>query len=413
MPGIGQRKSDGHRFSDTISFAVISRFIPCDKINSVLDSANKNTKRTRLLPSHIMIYYIIALGFYFESSSREVLRFLLGSFRDLLPKESLISTACKSAISQARTRIGKEPLITLYNEVVRPIAVQNTAGAYYKNKLLVAMDGSSISVADTEENTLYFGKPKYGSSIGLTGEAAFPVMRFLSLVEIGTRVAFEVVYSKFSTSEYDLGKMILEKVKPNMLVLADRMFFTYETWKIASEKGADLLWRIKKNAKLDIIEKLSDGSYLSRIHPSEKDKRHNQNGINVRVIEYQIKGKDECYRLITTLLDHNEAPALELAALYTQRWTIETVYDELKNHTREKRVFLKSKTPDLAIQEFYGLLLAHYAIRGVMHEAALQAKLPPSELSFVHSVRVVRRKLKTFSGFSPSTDSEISQSGDC
>jgi hypothetical protein len=412
MPGIGQRKSDGHRFSDTISFAVISRFIPCDKINNVLDRADKNTKRNRLLPSHIMIYYIIALGFYFESSSRDVLRFLLGSLRDLLPEKSWIPTACKAAISQARTRIGKEPLIMLYNEIVQPIATQNTVGAYYKNRLLVAIDGSTIEVADTEENTQYFGKPKYGSRIGLKGEGAFPLMRFLALVEVGTHVAFEVVYSKFSTSEFELGKRVLNKVEPNMLILADRLFFTYETWTIGVEKGADLLWRVKKNIKLDVIEKLPDGSYLSRIYPSALDKKHNRNGIVVRVIEYQIKGKEECYRLITTMLDHEEAPAEELAALYSERWTIETVYDELKNHTREKKVFLKSKTPDLVIQEFYGLLLAHYAIRGVMHEAALQAGLPPNQLSFVHSVRVVRRKLKTFSGFSPSEDSKISRSSD-
>ena len=122
------------------------------------------------------------------------------------------------------------------------------------------------------------------------------------------------------------------------------------------------------------------------------------------MIEYQIKGKSELYRLITTILDHKEAPADDLAALYGERWTVETVYDELKNHTREKKVLLKSKTPDLVIQEFYGLLLAHYAIRGVMHEAALQAELPPNRLSFVHSVRVIRRKLKTLSGFSPSRD---------
>jgi hypothetical protein len=409
MPGLGQRKLEGHRFSDTISFAVISRFIPCDKINKILDRTGKNTKRNRLLPSHIMIYYIIALGFYFESSSRDVLRFLLDSLRDLLPKESWIPTACKSAISQARTRIGKEPLIMLYDEIVQPIATENTEGAYYKNRLLVVLDGSTIEVADTEENTQYFGKPKYGSFIGLKGEGAFPLMRFLALVEVGTHVAFEVVYSKFSTSEFELGKMVLNKVKPNMLVLADRMFFTYETWKIGLEKGADLLWRVKKNAKLDVIEKLPDGSYLSRIYPSDRDKKFNQNGITVRVIEYQINGNEECYRLIATILDHNEAPAQELAALYSERWTIETVYDELKNHTRDKKVFLRSKTPDLAIQEFYGLLLAHYAIRGVMHEAALQAKLPPNRLSFVHSVRVVRRKLKAFSGFSPSGDCKISQ----
>ena len=163
MPGIGQRKIEGHRFSDTISFAVISRFIPCDKILSVLDRSNKSTKRNRLLPAHIMIYYIIALGFYFESSSRDVLRFLLGSLRDLLPEGSSIPTACKSAISQARTRIGKEPIITLYDEIVQPIATEKTEGAYYKNKLLVAIDGSKLDVADTEENTNYFGKQKYGS----------------------------------------------------------------------------------------------------------------------------------------------------------------------------------------------------------------------------------------------------------
>ena len=404
MPGLGQRKIEGHRFSDTISLAVISRFIPCDKIHNVLDHSNKNTKRSRLLPAHLMIYYIIALGFYYESSSRDVLRFLLGSLRDLLPNGSTIPTACKSAISQARTRIGKEPMVALYDEIVQPIATEKTDGAYYKNKLLVAIDGSKIDVADTEENTNYFGKQKYGGFGGVKGEGVFPLMRFLSLVELGTHVIFETVYSKFSTGELTLGKMILEKVKQNMLVLADRLFFNYETWKIGSERGADLLWRIKKKTKLEIFEKLPDGSSLAKIYPPGPSKKNFSKGIIVRLIEYRIKGKDELYRLITTLLDHNEAPAEELAALYSERWIIEIAYDELKNHTREKKVLLKSKTPDLVIQEFYGLLLAHYAIRGVMHEAAIQAGCPPSRLSFIHAVRVVRRRLKTFSGFFPSRD---------
>jgi hypothetical protein len=296
----------------------------------------------------------------------------------------------------------------LYNEIVQPIATKNTSSAYYKNRLLVALDGSSIEVADTEENVEYFGRPKYGTATGIKGEGVFPLMRFLSLVELGTHVIFETVYSKYSTSEYNLGKMLLEKVKPGMLVLADRLFFTYETWSIALGKGADLLWRIKKNVPLDVVKKLSDDSYLSKIYPSTRDKKYDRNGIIVRVVEYRIKGKEDIYRLITTLLDHEEAPAEELAALYCERWAIEIVYDELKNHTREKKIFLKSKTPNLVIQEFYGLLLAHYAIRGVMHEAALQEKVPPNRLSFIHSVRVVRRKLRTFSGFSPSGDSKIS-----
>lgn len=381
---------------------MISRFIPCDKIHSALARCNKITKRNRLLPAHIMIYYIIALGFYFESSSRDVLRFLLGSLRDLLPDGGSIHTACKSAISQARTRIGKEPVIALYDEIVQPIATEKSHGAYYKNRLLVAMDGSKLDVADTQENASYFGKQRYGGFGGIKGEGTFPLMRFLSLVEVGTHVIFETVYSKFSTGELNLGKMILEKVKRNMLVLADRLFFNYETWKIGIERGADLLWRVKKNTKLKIIENLPDGSSLAKIYPSERDRRNDLNGIIVRLIEYRIKGKDELYRIITSMLDYNEAPADELAALYSERWAVETVYDELKNHTREKRVILKSKTPDLVIQEFYGLLLAHYAIRGVMNEAALHSEQPPNRLSFVHSVRVVRRKLRILSGFSPS-----------
>ena len=408
MPGLGQRKTEGHRFSDTVSFAVISKFIPCKKINEILDRTNRRSIRKRLLPAYIMIYYIIALGFYCESSSRDVLRFLLDSLRDLLPAGEWIPTACKSAISQARTRVGKEPLIILFEEIAQPIATKNTKGAYYKHWLLTAVDGSTLEVADTEENTNYFGKPKYGRFDGGKGEGAFPLMRFVSLVEVGTHLVFETAYSKFSTSELELGKKVLEKAKPNMLVLADRLYFNYETWMIAKKNGANLLWRVKKNTQLNVIKELPDGSYLAKIYPSLQDRKKDQNGVEVRVIEYRISGKEELYRLITTILNHDEAPAIELAALYSKRWTIETVYDELKNHTREKKIFLKSKTPDLVIQEFYGLLLAHYAIRGVMHEAALEAKLPPDELSFVHSVRVVRRKLKSFSGFSPSRDSKFS-----
>ena len=154
-----------------------------------------------------------------------------------------------------------------------------------------------------------------------------------------------------------------------------------------------------------------DGSYLSRIYPSERDWRHKTNGIGVRVIDYQLEGVERAepiYRLVTSILDYEKAPAQELAALYHERWEIETALDELKTHLRGAQIVLRSKTPDLVRQEFYGFLMAHFAIRGLMHEAALQAREDPDRLSFLHAVCVVRRKLPVFSAIPPSAKESVS-----
>ena len=180
---------------------------------------------------------------------------------------------------------------------------------------------------------------------------------------------------------------------------------------MARTTGADLLWRLKKNLALPCEQRLPDGSYRSRIYASSKDQRHRENGIVVRVIEYRLEGladAEPIYRLLTTILDHEAAPAAELAALYHERWEIETALDELKTHLRGARMVLRSKTPDLVRQEFYGLMMAHYAIRGLMHEAALKAGTDPDQLSFLHAVRVVRRKLAHFVSVSPSVQESVS-----
>lgn len=175
--------------------------------------------------------------------------------------------------------------------------------------------------------------------------------------------------------------------------------------------GADLLWRVKTNALLPRETEFPDGSYLSHIYPSEKDRRHKTNGVQVRVIEYCLEGvagAEPIYRLVTTILDPDQAPAEELAALYHERWEIETALAELKTHLRGAKIVLRSKTPDLVRQEFYGFIMAHFAIRGLMHEAALQADKDPDELSFLHTVRVVRRKLPRFATIPPSAEVYIS-----
>lgn len=160
-----------------------------------------------------------------------------------------------------------------------------------------------------------------------------------------------------------------------------------------------LLWRVKVAMNLPCSRRLADGSYLSKIYRSTYDRQKDRKGVEVRVIEYTLEGvvgAEPCYRLLTTILEPAEAPANELAALYHERWEIETALDELKTHLRGARIVLRSKTPELVKQEVYGLLLAHFAVRGLMHEAALKGDVDVDQLSFLHSVRVVKRKLQRF-----------------
>ena len=238
-----------------------------------------------------------------------------------------------------------------------------------------------------------------------TGFNAYPQIRFVSLVENGTHVLFGTQMAGYDTSEGALCEAILPRLKPGMLVLADRNFFSYQRWQTASATGADLLWRVKKNLILPCMKRFEDGSYLSKIYPSTKDRRHDTNGVVVRVIEYTLPNlpdAEPCYRLLTTVLEPDCAPAEELAALYHDRWEIENAFDELKTHLRGRQIVLRSKKPDLVKQEFFGFLMAHFAVRGIMHEAALQADEDPDRLSFVHAVRVIRRKLAPFVAFPPS-----------
>jgi len=389
----------GSRITDYISLGVVAKTFPLATVKSVLAESGRGSIRQRELPAHVVVYYVIALALYMHCSYREVLRCLLEGVQWLLGPTLKIKVTGKSGISQARTRLGVEPLRQLHDEIVGPIAVEATTGAWYRNRRLVSFDGSTLDVADEKANDEAFGRP--GAS---RGKSAYPQIRFVSLVENGTRVLFGTQSGGYGTGEISLAKGVIPWLRPEMLCLADRQFFGHELWNQARGTGADLLWRIKKNLRLACEERLGDGSYLSQIYPSPKDRRHKTNGVRVRIIEYRLEGvpgAEPIYRLMTTILDPEQAPAEELAALYHERWEIETALDELKTHLRGARIVLRSKTPDLVRQEFYGLLMGHFAIRGLMHEAALKADLDPDRLSFIHAVRVIRRKLPLFQSIPP------------
>lgn len=339
-----------------------------------------------------------------QSSSREVLRCLLEGLQ-WLKVGAPTSVVGKSGISQARSRLGSATMKHLHDTQVGPVAVPNTKGAWYRGWRLVSLDGSTLDVADEPGNDAAFGRQNVGR-----GEAGFPQIRFVSLVENGTHVLFGSQMSGSATSELALSKEVLPALKPGMLCLADRNFFGYEMWTIAQATGADLIWRVRKNARLGAERPLPDGSYISHIYPSEKDRRHKSRGVAVRVINYSLDGLEDAesvYRLVTTILDADAAPALEIAALYQERWEIETALDELKTHIRGPRIVLRSRTPDLVRQEFYGLMMLHYAVRGVMHEAALKADVDPDRLSFLHAVRVIRRKFIAAGAVPPSEANSV------
>jgi len=396
----------GSRITDYISLGVIAKTFPLAAVRAALQKTEKTSVRQRDLPAQVVVYYVIALALYMSSSYREVLRCLLEGIQWLRDPTVNLKVAGKSGISQARTRLGWEPLRQLHDEIIRPIAVKGTQGAWYRRWRVVSLDGSTLDVADEKANEDAFGRP--GAS---RGHSAYPQIRFVSLVENGTHVLFGSQMADYRSSEIALAKQVLPRLRQGMLCLADRNFFGFALWKQAQSTGADLLWRIKKNLRLACDKRLPDGSYLSRIYPSERDGRHKTNGIVVRVMDYQLEGvadAEPLYRLVTTILDHTKAPAEQLAALYHERWEIETALDELKTHLRGSKIVLRSKTPDLVRQEFYGFLLAHFAIRGLMHEAALQANEDPDRLSFLHAVRVVRRKLAVYSVIPPSAQEGLS-----
>lgn len=390
---------NGLRISDLLSMGLLASRIPRCKVMEALEVSGKQSKRIRQLPAHVMVYYVIAMALFMNVAYEEVLRCLVEGLEWLGEPAKKLRKTGRSAISQARSRLGFEPLKLIYRDVVQPIGEAGSKGVWYRQWRIVSIDGMTLDVGDTPANEACFGRP--GAS---RGSSSFPQVRCVALAECGTHVLFDVAEGPCTLSEAALADQLIPNLRPEMICLADRNFWSFERWKLAVDTGACLLWRVKKNLILPCQKRFRDGSFQSTVYPSPKDRRHDRNGIRVRVIEYEIDGiesGESIYRLVTNTLDPKSAPALELAALYHERWEIENAFDELKVHLRGREVVLRSKKPDLVRQEFYGMLLAHFAVRGLMLEAAQSININSDDLSFVHSLRIVRRKI-TNGSFAPS-----------
>ena len=332
---------------------------------------------------------MIAMGLFRQISASEVLRCLSDGLRVVAPQVP-VRISGKSSISRARSRLGTAPFKELRRNCVVPLANLDDPGSRHLGFRVVALDGATLDIPDEKRNREAFGLPST-----VRGEAAFSKVQLALLLETRTRAALAWRTGPVRR-ESEQAEALLAHLEPGMLVLADCGHFGFPLWSRASETGAELLWRAPTSARLHPAgEPFKDGSWPAELRGSEIDRRRSRGICRIRVVEYRLAERaDESHRLATTLLDPGAFPARELASLYHERWEIENAYDEVKTHLLGSGATLRSKTPELVLQEVDGLMLAHYAVRSLIHRAAGKAWKDSAEISSAHSVHVIRRYLQ-------------------
>ena len=403
-PGVSRR------FTDAISIGVLTRILHRDLVDDILRETGKAGHRQRLLPGRVVLYFVVALSLFFEESYEEVMRKLVNGLTHLGSWSDSWTVPTSSAMTQARQRHGDAPLRELFDRVAVTLGGPAMGGAWYGGLRVMAVDGVVLAVPDTPDN-----RDEFGSTGG--GEPApYPQVRLVGLGECGTHAITAARFDTCRTTERVLLSRLISAFEPGMLVLADRGLFSYDLWTQAADTGADLLWRTKNDLHVDVVDELPDGSYLAHLLPRsiKQNRRGRPNAAppdpavvrTVRMIHYTIPNRRdglERIRIMTTLLDHDRAPAVELAALYAQRWEFELTLDEIETHQMPHTRTLRSRTPELVRQEIWATLLAHYAVRSFMCEAADDIGEDPDRLSFIRAIRVIRRQIENQAGFSPRT----------
>lgn len=371
--------------------AILENVITSTQVRQVLNDTGRVNRRACPLTHEVMMWVVLAMGIFTDLPIRQVFKH---ARRLRVGEES----PHRSSLCLARQRLGLEPVLRLFEEVVRPLATPGTPGAYYRDWHLVAIDGTVMNLQDTPLNEAYFGRPSGGDR----GEGAFPQLRKLSLVELGTHVELAFEVGSYRTSEEAMVPALLKHLRPGMLLLWDRNFFSYTLWKTVISRGVEILARVPKGMILKPIQTLSDGSYLAKIYRSPRDREKDRDGIIVRVIKYTLDdpqrvGHGEEHTLLFSVLDEQAAPAMEAICEYHERWEEELTYDEQKTHQDPPRVtkptHLRSETPEGVVQELCALSLAHFVIRSFMFAAAQTAAIDTDQLSFTGCFQILKCRL--------------------
>jgi hypothetical protein len=409
----------GASLPDRIALGVLTRLVTRELVDDVIAVTGRGEQRKRLLPARVVVYFVLALALFYGDSCEEVMRKLVQglSWLAIWRREWHVPTA--SALTQARERLGSEPLRELFERVAEPCAQRSTAGAWLAGRRLMSVDGVELECADTPANAGHFG---YSSAKG--GHGPYPMLLVMALAECGTHAVTAIETAGGDCAESPLAIALARRpgnLGPGMLVMADRGLYSYDLVTAITAAGADFAVRVTANLDLPVLQWLPDGSYLSyiadprrkgpaqfraRTYPHRPVKPLTSlPGMHVRVTDYDVpgRGKGEVFTVVTSVLDPEQLPAPEIAAAYHERWEIEITFDEIETRQRGRAAILRSRSPDLVLQELYGLLVTHYAVRKLMTEAADQAELDPDRLSFTRALNIVRRQVTAQAAFSPLT----------
>lgn len=405
------------RLTDHVAIGVLTKLFRRDLVDEIIVETGSRERRSRLLPAHLVVYYVLALALFFGEGYDEVMRKLVGGLRFLRNWSQEWKVPSTSAISQARSRLGEAPMKALFERVAVPMARPGTRGAWFGRWRVMAVDGVILDLPDTPANNA-----EYEHAGGTGHGGAFPVVRIVGLAECGTHAIVAAALGDYRAGEKTLAADLLPSLEPDMLLLADRNFYSFNLWTQALETGAALVFRINNLLTLPVLERYHDGSYRSvLVQPQVKSALQRKArragagaggdpaaltaaGIAVRVVEYSVSNREdsgEIICLLTSILDPEQAPAHELAALYHERWEFELSLQEIEIRQLGNGRVLRSKSPAMVRQEIWGILLAHYAIRHLMHEAADTADIDPDRLSFIRSLRIIRRQITGQADFSP------------
>jgi Insertion element 4 transposase N-terminal/Transposase DDE domain len=378
------------------SVATLIEVIPPEVVSQAIERSQTRSKRRRKLPAELMAVALVVLGLFAGGTLRDAVRKTLQGLR-LRADFALGESAGKGGICKARYRYGPRLLRELFTLVCQPLATPNTPGAFLFGRRLLALDGTLEAVADTPANAKAFGRWK-----GPRGPSAYPLLKGIYLEECGTHAVVGAIVRPCTASEQGAGRVLLKQVGPDSLLLLDSAHCCYQTIAQAQTQGVHVLTRAKGNLTLKPLQMLADGTYLAHLSPSNTKALRGKGGklppLLVRVIRYDAPDPKNperriVHRLVTTLLDPTLYPAMTLIATYHERWEIENAIDEVDTHLRAARPILTSKKPAGVVQEVYGILLAHYAVRKVIFEAAQQAAVDPDRVSFVGALRLIRDAL--------------------
>lgn len=384
-------------------FKAIETVIPIELIHQTIAKSGCQSQRQRKLPAHLVVCLVIAFSFWSKAAMRDVLKNLVDGLSVQWTRLSQYWKVPNSAsISEARARLGCQVMRQLFEQVVRPLATAETPGAFLGGLRLMAVDGTLLDVPDSKANARVFGY--LGTRFG--NHAAFPKVRLVLLIEAGTHLITDALICPYRIGERRRALRLLRSIGAGMLLMWDRGLHSFAMVQATVARGGHYLGRVPANVKFEVEQVLPDGSYLSWIYPDRKSKKKGATRLQVRVIEYTIETEQQpeqkqSYRLITSLLDPQQFPALLLAKQYHQRWQVETTIDEVKTHLLGRKVPIRSLKPREVVQEIYGLLLGHWAVRSLMVQAAQLEGISPLCLSFTGTLHVLRRAVAKFQVATP------------